>query len=317
MPLMGRARITGIGGWLPERVVDNQYFVDYLDTSDDWISSRTGISSRRFGGPTSALAVAAGRQALDRAGLRPDEIDLLVLATSTPDQVLPQTAAVVQHQLGLRCGAFDINVACTGFVYATAVAASLTRSHRRVLVVGSEQMSRIIDPNDRSTAILMADGAGAMVIERSDSDRDDVWADLGSDGSLREALYADHGGFMVMRGSEVFKNAVRFCSESVQRLIDEAGIAVDQVDLFVPHQANQRIIEAVIRRLGIPEDRCVSIVRDTGNTSAASIPLALTAALTSDRLGSEAVVVMAGFGAGMAWGSLLARVTPPGIAPGH
>ena len=146
MPLMGRARITGIGGWLPERVVANQYFVDYLDTSDDWISSRTGISSRRFGGPTSTLAVEAGRQALDHAGLRPDEIDLLVLATSTPDQVFPQTAAVVQHQLGLRCGAFDINVACTGFVYATAVAASLTRSHRRVLVVGSEQMSRITDP---------------------------------------------------------------------------------------------------------------------------------------------------------------------------
>jgi 3-oxoacyl-[acyl-carrier-protein] synthase-3 len=313
---MGRASITGIGGWLPERVVANQYFVDYLDTSDDWISTRTGISSRRFGGPTSVLAVAAGRQALDHAGLRPDEIDLLVLATSTPDQVLPQTAAAVQHQLGLRCAAFDINVACTGFVYATAVAASLTHSHRRVLVVGSEQMERITDPNDRSTAILMADGAGAVVMERSDADRDDVWADLGSDGSLRDALYADHGGFMVMRGSEVFKNAVRFCSESVQRLTAEAGVSVDRVDLFVPHQANQRIIEAVIRRLGIPEDRCVSIVRDTGNTSAASIPLALTAAADSGRLGPGAIVVMAGFGAGMAWGSLLIRVAQPGTDPG-
>ncbi|MGD0312505.1 MAG: beta-ketoacyl-ACP synthase III [Acidimicrobiales bacterium] len=309
---MGRASITGIGGWLPERVVDNRYFVEYLDTTDDWITTRTGISSRRFGGPTSAMAVAAGRQALDHAGRRPDEIDLLVLATSTPDQVLPQTAAVVQDRLGLRCAAFDINVACTGFVYATAVAASLTRSHRRVLVVGSEQMERITDPDDRSTAILMADGAGAVVMERSDADRDDVWADLGSDGSLRDALYADHGGFMVMRGSEVFKNAVRFCSESVQRLTDEAGVPVDQVDLFVPHQANQRIIEAVIRRLGIPEDRCVSIVRDTGNTSAASIPLALTAAVGSGRLGPGAIVVMAGFGAGMAWGSVLIRVAQPG-----
>jgi 3-oxoacyl-[acyl-carrier-protein] synthase-3 len=309
---MGRASITGIGGWLPERVVDNRYFVEYLDTTDDWITTRTGISSRRFGGPTSAMAVAAGRQALDHAGRRPDEIDLLVLATSTPDQVLPQTAAVVQDRLGLRCAAFDINVACTGFVYATAVAASLTRSHRCVLVVGSEQMERITDPDDRSTAILMADGAGAVVMERSDADRDDVWADLGSDGSLRDALYADHGGFMVMRGSEVFKNAVRFCSESVQRLTDEAGVPVDQVDLFVPHQANQRIIEAVIRRLGIPEDRCVSIVRDTGNTSAASIPLALTAAVGSGRLGPGAIVVMAGFGAGMAWGSVLIRVAQPG-----
>ncbi len=308
MPLMGRAKIIGIGQSLPDTVVTNQHFASYLDTSDEWIRTRTGIAQRRHGGPTSDLAVGAARHALNRAGLGPDDIDCLVLATCTPDQILPPTSAVVQDTLGLHCAAFDINVACTGFVYATAIATSLTASHRRILVIGAEQLSRITDPLDRSTAILMADGAGAVILERSAQSEHDVWADLGMDGSLGWALFTDHGGTFVMKGSEVFRQAVRLCSDSVVRLLDEAGCTVEDVSFFVPHQANQRIIEAIMTRLGVPQDRCLSVVEDTGNTSAASIPLALDAGVESDRLHTGDTVVMAGFGAGMAWGSLLVRV---------
>ncbi len=308
MPLMGRAKIIGVGQSLPESVVTNEHFASYLDTSDEWIRTRTGIARRRHGGPTSELAVGAARHALARAGLVADDIDCLVLATCTPDQILPPTSAAVQDSLGLHGPAFDINVACTGFVYATAIATSLAASHRRILVIGAEQLSRITDPLDRGTAILMADGAGAIILERSPLPEHDVWADLGMDGSLGWALYADHGGTFVMKGSEVFRQAVRLCSDSVARLLDEAGCAVEDVAFLVPHQANQRIIEAIIARLGIPEDRCLSVVEDTGNTSAASIPLALDAAVESDRVHAGDTVVMAGFGAGMAWGSLLVRV---------
>jgi len=307
MTLMGRASVTGVGSSLPERVVENQYFADYLDTSDEWIRSRTGISRRHVGGTTAGHAAVAGARAIAHAGVSAEDIDMMVLATSTPDQLAPQTSATVQDDLGLRCPAFDINVACAGFVYAMAVAASLAGAHRRILVVGSEQLTRITDPKDRSTAILMADGAGAVVLERSDSDRDAVWADLGLDGSLRGALYADHGGFIVMKGGEVFKHAVRLCTESVQRLLTEADVPIGSVSLFVPHQANQRIIEAIVAKLGLPPDRCVSILEDTGNTSAASIPLALDAAARVGRVHSGDTMVFAGYGAGMAWGSLLVR----------
>ena len=308
MPLMGRARIIGVGQSLPDAVVTNEHFASYLDTSDEWIRTRTGIARRRHGGPTSELAAGAARHALARAGLDAAAIDCLVLATCTPDQILPPTSAAVQDMLGLHCPAFDINVACTGFVYAAAIAASLTASHRRVLVIGAEQLSRITDPFDRSTAILMADGAGAVILERSPDAADDVWADLGMDGSLGWALYADHGGTFVMKGSEVFRQAVRLCSDSVARLLVEAGCSVEDMAFLVPHQANQRIIEAIMARLGIPEDRCLSVVEDTGNTSAASIPLALDAAVDSERVHSGDLLVMAGFGAGMAWGSLLVRM---------
>ena len=308
MPLMGRAKIIGVGQSLPDAVVTNEHFASYLDTSDEWIRTRTGIARRRHGGPTSELATGAARHALARAGLEAGDIDCLVLATCTPDQILPPTSAAVQDSLGLHCPAFDINVACTGFVYASAIATSLTASHRRILVVGAEQLSRITDPLDRGTAILMADGAGAVVLERSALPEHDVWADLGMDGSLGWALYADHGSTFVMKGSEVFKQAVRLCSDSVARLLGEAGFTVEDVAFLVPHQANQRIIEAITARLGIPEQRCLSVVEETGNTSAASIPLALDAAVQSDRLHTGDLVVMAGFGAGMAWGSLLVRV---------
>ncbi len=311
MPLMGRATAIGVGGYLPARVVENAELAEYLDTSDEWIRTRTGISRRHVGGPTSALAVGAGRRALESSRLSADDIDLLVLATTTPDQLVPQTSAAVQDLLGLDCPAFDINVACTGFVYATAVAAGLAAAYERILVIGAEQFTRITDPNDRGTAILMADGAGAIVLQRSTTPGSDVWADLGVDGSLRGALYADHGAMMVMKGSEVFKNAVRLCSESVLRLLDESGTKVDEVDLLVPHQANQRIIDAVVGRVGMDPDRCISILEDTGNTSAASIPLALDAAAVAGRLHPGDTMLMAGFGAGMAWGSLLFRWDKP------
>lgn len=312
MPLFGRATVTGVGAWLPERVVGNEELTQRLDSSDEWIRSRTGISRRHVGGPTSTLAVGAGREALASARLSAEDIDLMVLATTTPDQQVPQTSAAVQDLLGLACPAFDINVACTGFVYATAVATGLSAAYRRILVIGADHLTRITDPTDRGTAILAADGAGAVVLERSDGAEDDVWADLGADGSLRGALYADHGGMLAMKGAEVFKNAVRLCSESVLRLLDESGTKVDDVDLLVPHQANQRIIDAVVGRIGLDPARCVSILEETGNTAAGSIPLGLAAAAQAGRVSAGNTVLIAGCGAGMVWGSLLIRWGDPG-----
>jgi 3-oxoacyl-[acyl-carrier-protein] synthase-3 len=318
VPLLGRAKIIGVGGHLPARVVENQELTEYLDTTDEWIRTRIGIARRHVGGPTSALAIAAGHQALRSAGLGPEEVDCLVLATTTPDQQLPQCSAAVADGLGLHCAAFDINVACAGFVYAAAVATGLVAGYPTILVIGAEQFTRITDPLDRGTAILMADGAGAAVLRGSEAPADAVWADLGVEGSLRDALYADHGDTMVMRGAEVFKNAVRMSSDSVLRLLEQSGTKVDEIDLFVPHQANQRIIDAVAARVGLAPDRCVSILEDTGNTSAASVPLALDAAARAGRVTSGDTVLMAGFGAGMAWGSLLMRwgYQPGAGAPG-
>jgi 3-oxoacyl-[acyl-carrier-protein] synthase-3 len=302
---MGNAKVIGVGASLPEQVIENQYFADYLDTSDEWIRTRTGIARRHVGGPTSVMAVEAGRRALEHAGVAPEEVDFLVLATSTPDQQLPQTSAAVHDLLGLHCPAFDINVACAGFVYAMAVGASLAGAHARVLVVGAEQFTRITDPNDRNTAVLMADGAGAVLLERTDSPQHAVWADLGVDGSLRSALYADHGGYFVMKGAEVFKNAVRLASESIERVLDEAGLKIEDVHAFVPHQANQRIIDAIAARVGLSDDRSISIIEGTGNTGAASVPLALAAAVEDGRIRAGDNVLLAGFGAGMAWGTAL------------
>jgi 3-oxoacyl-[acyl-carrier-protein] synthase III len=313
VPLLGRATLTGVGACLPERVVENDELSERLESTDEWIRTRTGIARRHMGGPTSALAVGAGQAALVSAQLSADDIDFLVLATTTPDQQMPQTAAAVQDLLGLHCPAFDMNVACTGFVYAAAVATGLSIAYRRILIIGAEQLSRITDPTDRATAILMADGGGAVVLERSEAPEDDVWADLGSDGSLRGALYADHGGMLAMKGGEVFKSAVRLCSESILRLLDESGTKADDVDLLVPHQANQRIIDAVVARVGLDPARCVSILEDTGNTSAASIPLGLAAAVEAGRVSVGNTVILAGFGAGMAWGSLLVRWGTPSL----
>ncbi len=300
-------RITGWGTALPEKVLTNADLENMLDTTDAWITERSGIKERRIGGTTAGLAVEAGVQALATAGLQPSDIDMLVLATTTPDQTVPATSAAVQHEIGLRCGAFDLNAACSGFVYALVAANGfLVQGMERVLVIGSETLSRITDWEDRSTAVLFGDGAGAVVLEAADPTRVLSW-DLGTDGSARPLLYADLGGTLEMEGREVFRRAVRVMVDSGLRSIQRAGVTVDDIALVVPHQANIRIIEAANQRLGIPMERTAIVLHRTGNTSSASIPLALVDAIETGRLKPGDLMLLVGFGAGMTWASAVVR----------
>jgi 3-oxoacyl-[acyl-carrier-protein] synthase-3 len=303
--------ISGWGTALPEKVVTNADFEARMDTTDAWIVERTGIRERRFGGTTSGLAVEAGAAAITKAGLVPSDIDLVLLATTTPDKSVPATSGTIHAQLGCSGGAFDLNAACSGFVYATITADAMLSARigiNRALVIGSETLSGITDQDDRGTAILFADGAGAVVMEhRDDADPFILASDLGVDGSLMSILYADHGGYMKMEGREVFRRAVRVTVDSAQKVLDEAGVSADQVALFVPHQANQRIIDAMVQRLGIPPERSAIVLDTTGNTSSASVPLALAAAADAGRLSDGDLVLFSGFGAGMTWASALVR----------
>ncbi len=299
--------ITGWGTALPEKVLTNEDLTGWLDTSDEWIAERTGIRERRVGGVTSEMAVEAGRLALERAGRDPGDVDALVVATSTPDQPVPAVASTVQDVLGLSCGAFDLNAACSGFVYGLVVAHGLVSAgHRCVLVVGADAMSRITDWDDRATAILFGDGGGAVVLEAADEEHLLAW-DLASEGADRGLLYCDSGGFLQMNGPEVFRRAVRVMVESSERSLERAGVSAEDITLLVPHQANQRIVDAACRRLGIPEERVASVLDRTGNTSAASIPLALGAAADEGRLALGDLVLLVGFGAGMTSASALLR----------
>jgi 3-oxoacyl-[acyl-carrier-protein] synthase-3 len=301
------ARITGFGAALPERIVTNADFEQYLDTSDEWIASRTGIRERRFGGTTTSLAVEAGRNAIASAGLAPADIDFVVLSTTTPDQTVPATSAEVTYQLGTSGAGMDINAACAGYVYALVTARGLIEmGFHRILVIGADTLSKITDQHDRSTAVLFADGAGAVVLEASDDDTFLGW-DLGVDGSARPILYCDHGGYMYMEGQEVFKRAVRAMLDSAQRALKQAGVSGDDVALLVPHQANLRIIQAANDRLGIPMARTAIVLDKTGNTSSGSIPLALADAAAAGRLSPGDLVLFTGFGAGMTWASALVR----------
>jgi 3-oxoacyl-[acyl-carrier-protein] synthase-3 len=306
--LMRGARITGWGTALPSQVVTNADLEARLDTNDAWITERTGIKERRIGGTTAGLAVEAGRAALERSGVDGAGIDEVLLATTTPDRQMPATASEVQHRLGIQGGACDINAACSGFVYGLVHAYGLLRlGARRVLLIGAETLSRITDQEDRNTAILFADGAGAMVVE-ADEDTDQMlgW-DLGSDGSAQDLLFAEIGGYMQMEGREVFRRAVRATVDSSLRSLDRAGLAATDVDLVVPHQANMRIIDAACQRLGIPVERTATVLQSTGNTSAASIPLALVDAIDAGRVHDGDVVLLVGFGAGMSWASAVLR----------
>ena len=294
--------IRGWGAALPEKVVTNADFAQRLDTSDEWIVERTGIRERRFGGSTGTLAVEAGQRAIERAGVDPASIDLVVLATTTPDQVMPATAPYVQDALGCKGGAFDVNAACSGFVYALVAGAGMAEvGAQRVLVVGADVMSRITDQDDRNTAILFGDGAGAVVLDRVEGRGDLLGWDLGSEGSLRHLLSCDAGAFTQMNGKEVFRVAVRVVVDSCSKGLERAGVAPQDVTLFVPHQANVRIVSAACSRLGIPMDRTALVLDRTGNTSAGSIPLALADAADAGRLSKGDVVLMCGFGAGMTW----------------
>jgi len=303
-PSPSSARITGWGTALPEKVVTNADLESTLDTTDEWIVERTGIRERRIGGTTTGLGIEAGRRAMERAGITGAEVDLVVLCTSTPDEAMPASASVIQHELGVAGGAVDLNAACSGFVYGLVAADGFLRAGlRRVLLIGAETMSRIVDWEDRGTAILFGDGAGAVVVERGQGPGRVLGFDLGSDGSLRHILHADTAGTIEMDGPEVFRRAVRVMVDSATRAMQQAGVEVEDLSLFVPHQANIRIIEAATRRLGIPDELIGTNLAAVGNTSAASIPLVLADAADDGRLRPGDLVLVIGFGAGMSWAS--------------
>ena len=278
-----------------------------MDTSDEWIVTRTGIRERRIGGSTTGLAAEAGRQALDMAGLSPDRIDALVLATTTPDKQWG-TAASVQNELGLTCGAFEVNAACSGFMYALVQGFGMIATGAdRVLVIGAETLSRITDWDDRATAPLFGDGAGAVVLESVDGPGALLSWDLQADGSLLPLLWAEVGGVIKMEGKEVFRRAVRIMVDSANTSLAAAGVTTDDLDLIVPHQANIRIIEAACDRLSVPLEKAASVIHRTGNTSSASIPLALADALDNGRVADGDLVLLVGFGGGMTAASAVLR----------
>jgi 3-oxoacyl-[acyl-carrier-protein] synthase-3 len=319
MPPMRGSAITGWGVSLPERIVTNDDLATILPTSDKWIFERTGIRSRHLAsgpfvpadpdapasppkgiGTTATLAIEAAGQAMAAAGLSGRDIDLLILCTTTPDQSVPATSAPVAAALGLHCGAFDLNAACSGFVYGMVTASSfIGAGAERVLLVGAETLSRVTDWTDRSTAILFADGAGAATIEASTGETGLLGWDLGADGTLQSILYADLGGGIVMEGKEVFRRAVRVIVESAKAAMERAKVSAQDITLFVPHQANARIIDAAGSRLGIPMERTAMNLDRTGNTSSASIPMALAEAANAGRVNDGDLVLLSGFGAGM------------------
>jgi 3-oxoacyl-[acyl-carrier-protein] synthase III len=300
--------ITGWGIALPDKVVTNDDLAAMMDTSDEWIQERTGIQERRVGGSTASLSIEAGRTAIQRSGIDPASIDTLVLATTTPDQTVPATSASVQDGLGLRCGAFDLNAACSGFTYALVVAHGLLGAGaNRILVIGTDTLSRITDWTDRGTAILFADGSGAVVLEAVDGPGQLLGWDIDADGSLLPLLYADISDYIEMDGKEVFRRAVRIMVDSAEKSMKHAGVTADDLALVVPHQANLRIIEAACKRLGVEMDRAVTVIQRTGNTSSASIPLALVDALDNGRVNDGDLVLLVGFGAGMTAASAVLR----------
>lgn len=304
MPLIPKqavgAKIIGWGTSLPEKIVTNDDLSKTMDTSDEWIRERTGIERRHVGGSTASLSIESGRKAIEMAGIDPLSIDALVLSTTTPDRTVPATSATVQHGLGLRCGAFDVNAACSGFVYALITGHGLiAMGMRRILVIGTDTLSRITDWTDRNTAILFADGSGSAVIEATTGPGQLLGWDFDADGSLEDLLYAEIGGTLHMEGKEVFRRAVRIMVDSAEKSIKAAGLTTNEIDLVVPHQANIRIIESACKRLDIPMDKAAIVLRETGNTSSASIPLALFDAADNARIKTGDNVLLVGFGAGM------------------
>ena len=294
------ARFIGWGTSLGHTTVTNDDLSKTMDTNDEWIRERTGIHRRHIGGSTAEMSIASGRAAIEMAGIDPLSIDALVLATTTPDRTVPATSATVQHALGLRCGAFDVNAACSGFVYALVTGHGLiAMGMKRVLVIGTDTLSRITDWTDRNTAILFADGSGAAVIEAVTGPGQLMGWDFDADGSLEELLYAEIGGTLHMDGKEVFRRAVRIMVDSAEKSLKASGLTANEIDLVVPHQANVRIIEAACKRLDIPMSKTAIVLHETGNTSSASIPLALFDAVANSRVKSGDNVLLVGFGAGM------------------
>ena len=303
------ARMIGIGTALPEKIVTNDDLAAMMDTSDEWIWERTGIRERRIGLPTSTLGIQSGRAAIEMAGLDPGDIDLLILSTTTPDQRVPGTAAVIHAELELGCGAFDLNAACAGFTYGWVVANSMMEAPggpRRLLLIGADALSPLTDWEDRGTAILFSDGGGAVVLEHTEDDTLLAW-DLGADGNQRRLLMGDHDSKITMEGREVFKVAVRAVADSVLTALERAGMGPDDVDVLLPHQANIRIIEAICKRTGIDFERSYNVIEYTGNNSSGTIPLSMAKAHAEGALRPGAIVVMTGFGAGMSWATTVSR----------
>jgi 3-oxoacyl-[acyl-carrier-protein] synthase-3 len=302
------AVITGWGAALPPKILTNDDLSGMMDTTDEWIRERTGIHERRVGGTTAGLSVESGRKAIEMAGLDPRQIDALVLATTTPDRTVPATAPSVQHELGLRCGAVDVNAACSGFMYGLVIGHGLiTMGAEKILVIGTDTLARITDWEDRNTAILFADGSGSVVLEKVDGPGQLLGWDLDADGSAERFLYAEVGGYLHMDGREVFRRAVRIMVDSGEKAMAHAEVTADDIALVVPHQANIRIIEAACQRLGISMERTVTVLQHTGNTSSASIPLALVDALDAGRIKEGDLVLLVGFGAGMTAASAVLR----------
>lgn len=319
-----RAQVCGVGHYLPSRVVENSEFEATLETSDEWIRSRSGIERRHFAAKdetTSQMAAQAARAALNDAGLGVDDIDAIVLATSTPDLTFPSAASMVQAELGMERGfAFDVQAVCAGFVYALANANALIVSGQaeRVLVIGAETFSRIMDWTDRGTCVLFGDGAGALILEKSmgegtSADRGILATDLNSDGRHRDLLYVDGGvstgttGYLRMQGNQVFRHAIEKLTSTAETAMDRANVTHDDIDWIVPHQANIRIIQGTARKMGVSMDKVVVTVQDHGNTSAASIPLALSVAKQNGKFNQGELIVTEAIGGGLAWGAVVLR----------
>ncbi|WP_068876925.1 beta-ketoacyl-ACP synthase III [Phenylobacterium sp. CCH9-H3] len=321
-----RSVVTGVGGYLPDRIVTNDELAKIVDTSDEWIRERTGIRQRHQAAddqPVSDLAVAAARRALEAAGRTPDDVDLIIVATTTPDLTFPAVATIVQRKLGCPVGiAFDVQAVCSGFVYALSTADGFVARNRSkcALVIGAEAMTRLMDWTDRGTCVLFGDGAGAVVLEPGEgegttADRGLLGFALRADGTKQELLYVDGGvstnrqtGYLRMQGNQVFRHAVVNISEAVRAAAEDAGIEVSAADWFIPHQANQRILEGVAKRLGIDESKVISTVAEHANTSAASIPLALDQGVKDGRIKPGQLLLLEAMGGGLTWGACVLRL---------
>jgi 3-oxoacyl-[acyl-carrier-protein] synthase-3 len=328
-PLYGR--ITGWGKYIPRRVMTNAELEKMVETSDEWITTRTGIKERRIAGPdepTSFISAEAGKRAMEVAGITAADLDLIIVATSSPDYLLPPVSSQVQHILGAKCGAFSVVAGCTGWVYALTVAQQFIQSgsSRTILVIGAEEISHAVDWTDRSTCVLFGDGAGAIVMQASSKPTGVLAFELGSDGSGAEALIVPGGGavkpmsheviakrenFIRMDGREVFKFATRVLGKSLQRVLTDAGLSPNDIDLFIPHQANARIVEAAARFMNVPLDRFFMNIERYGNTSAASVPIALVEAIEEGRCKPGDTLALVAFGAGLTWASAVVHLGGP------